>query len=504
MDGKQLQTEWNSICERMKTYDSISENQMNAFFSRIVPQAMSDGFLMVTAENDFIKTWIERHYVDYIKQALKELKGMDYEVAIEVDTSQSQSKTMPAATPQNIQHEETHRPEQVAVAQAPREPMTTEGSLPYEESMDKLEAQEGLIDSRVFEPTSTLTFENFVIGESNKLAYSMAVSVAEQPGRLVMNPLFLYGKSGLGKTHLMRAIQNYINATYPEMKTVYVDANHMSNQYIQASIKSEKEKTSFMKFRMQYEDVDVLLVDDIQELQDKRQTLDIFFQIFNSLINQGKQIVLSADRAPKNIDIDERYSSRFNSGVTADIQPPSMETKLGIIIKYIEEYNQLEPDKEQVDLPDDVKKYIAENSGSNIRELKSAVTRVIMYMMEKPEPHTVTIQEVEKELEDHFSGGSMRKLTIPDIQKAVEEYYKVSHADLIGKKRNRNIAYARQVAIYLSRHMLDLPYNTIAESFGGKDHTTIMYSVTNVEKKVLENRQLREELETIKRIIREE
>ena len=163
-------------------------------------------------------------------------------------------------------------------------------------------------------PSSTLTFENFVIGDSNRMAYSMALNVAEQPGHGPLNPLFIYGKSGLGKTHLMFAIQNYIRETQPQLRTVYVDSSDMLTDYMEAGAAHDKEKSSYKNFKARYEVADVLLIDDIQYLQGKKQTLDIVFQIFNSLINQRKQIILSADRAPKNIDIDERYHSRFKIG----------------------------------------------------------------------------------------------------------------------------------------------------------------------------------------------
>ena len=199
--------------------------------------------------------------------------------------------------------------------------------------------------------------------------------------------------------------------------------------------------------------------------------------------------------------MDERYQSRFNSGGTFDIQPPEVETKLGIIKSFVEEYKATS-NLSNFDLPEEVERYIAENSSSNIRELKSAVTKVIYYMGTTEEGE-ITIAQVSQLLENHFSGGAMKKLTISDIQKQVEGYYGVQHMDLVGQKRARKIVYARQIAIYLSRQMLDLPYNTIAKSFGGRDHTTIMYSVTNVEEKMKENRELREEIENIKKRIRE-
>ncbi len=498
MNSEELRAAWKGVCEQVLTYEAIDSSQMNAFFSRLQPQAMSDGFIMLTADNDFIKTWIERHYAHYIKKALRDIYGIDYTVAIEVDINQEvpdQASFTPAA-------ETSPKPAPKPVEEAPTpkkqtEPKPNSAPRDFEEKRDRPSRYE----ENQLSPTSTLTFENFVIGESNRMAYSMAVAVAEEPGRSMLNPLFIYGKSGLGKTHLMRAIQNYIAETRPDLKTVYEDSADFLSRYVEASVAHDKEKTSFNEFKNRYQEVDVLLIDDIQFLQGRKQTLDIVFQIFNSLVDEGHQVVLSADRAPKNIDIDERYQSRFNSGGTFDIQPPEIETKLGIIKSFIAEY-QSTSGQGDFYLSDEIERYIAENSSSNIRELKSAVTKVI-YAMNAFGKSDITTEEVSRLLENHFSGGTMKKLKIADIQSEVERYYDVSHSDLIGQKRSRKIVYARQIAIYLSRHLLDLPYNYIAKSFGNRDHTTIMYSVTNVEEKMKENRELREELENIKNRIKE-
>lgn len=496
MNSEEVNREWAEICSRVKTYSTINASQVNAFFSRLNPQVMSEDFLMITADNDFIKTWIERHYVEYIHQALEEMHGVDYTIAIEVDVNQEerreQSNSSPAAKPiaeeKPVVKEEQVKPER-------QEPQPSQLNEQSTTSVPKETNHYGV------GATSTLTFENFVIGESNRMAYSMSVAVAEEPGRPILNPLFIYGRSGLGKTHLMRAIQNYISETQPELKTVYVDSADFLSGYVDATVKHDKEKTSYRTFKDRYQEADVLLIDDIQYLQGKEQTLDIVFQIFNKMVDEGKQVILSADRAPKNITMDERYQSRFNSGGTFDIQPPEVETKLGIIKSFVEEYRAT-GDQPGFGIPEEIELYIAENSSSNIRELKSAVTKVI-YRMNAFGSDSITIDEVKKLLENHFSGGAMKKLNIADIQKQVELYYDVSHTELIGQKRTRKIVYARQIAIYLSRQMLDLPYNNIAKNFGGRDHTTIMYSVTNVEEKLKENRELREELENIKRRIRE-
>lgn len=491
MNKEQLEENWKRIYDRVISCDSVDRSQASAFLSRLQPQAMSEGFLMLTADNDFIRNWIERHYSSVIQQALEDIYHTPYTVALEVNPDQAVPE--PAVDSDASPSPEAPQPETVpappsapaaeVAAAAPSCPAPTDDS------------------SVLLMPTSSLTFENFIIGASNQMAYSMALAVAEEPGRPMLNPLFIYGKSGLGKTHLMRAIQNHVTETRPDLETVYVDSADFLTEYVEASLVHDKDKTSFKNFKNNYQKADILLIDDIQYLQGKEQTLDIVFQIFNNMVDQGKQVVLSADRAPKNITMDERYQSRFNSGGTFDIQPPEVETKLGIIKSFVEEYCSTS-NNEAFTLPEDIERYIAENSSSNIRELKSAVTKVI-FAMKAAAGQPFSIDDVSRLLENHFSGGAMKKLSITDIQKQVEDYYDVSHSDLIGQKRVRKIAYARQIAIYLCRDMLDLPYNYIAQCFGGRDHTTIMYSVTSVEEKLKSNRELMEEIENIKRRIKD-
>ena len=532
MESEKLEQVWRAVCDQVKSYNNIDPSQINAFFSRLQPQAMSEDFLMLTADNDFIKTWIERHYVDFIKQALMDLYRTAFTVLIEVDiaaeaagAAQGTVASAPAA-PSSATMAPAGAPAAAAegapagvggytagaptASQPPSQQTAAEQSPIASQIADAYEpvGDDALGDVYQDEdepggpdrPTSTLTFENFVIGDSNRMAYSMAVAVAEMPGKAHLNPLFIYGKSGLGKTHLLRAIQNYVHETMPNLSTIYVDSAELLSDYMEASAAHDKEKSSYKNFKTRYEEADVLLIDDVQYLQGKKQTLDIVFQIFNKLTGQGRQVVLSADRAPKNIDIDERYKSRFNSGGTFDIQPPEIETKLGIVKSFVEEYKENEG-KADFSIPEDIQMYIAESSSSNIRELKSAVTKVIYQMTFFNQPD-LSLDDVRSLLENHFSGGPSKRLTIADIQKEVETFYKVSHADLVGKKRTRNIIYARQIAIYLSRQMLDLPFNDIGKKFN-RDHSTVMYSVTNVEEKMKESRELREELETLKQLIRE-
>ena len=503
MNSEELNRQWQLVSEKILEDGAVDPSQLNAFFSRLQPQAMSDGFLMLTADNDFLKTWVEAHYVSHIQKALKDLKGIDYTVALEVDPTQEEKRNGSQATEARENDALDRQSSQGKAEEAPSVPSREKPAVSVVEEREYSSTPvRSMEEDDLLAPTSSLTFENFVIGESNRMAYSMAVAVAEEPGRQMLNPLFIYGKSGLGKTHLMRAIQNYVNETRPDMKTLYVDSADFLSGYVEATLAHDKQKSSFRNFKSHYQDANILLIDDIQYLQGKEQTLDIVFQIFNYMVGEGKQVVLSADRAPKNITMDERYQSRFNSGGTFDIQPPGVETKMGIIKSFIGEYR-VSSNKPDFDLPEDVSRYIAENSGSNIRELKSAVTKII-YAINAFGVEEVSVDKVSQLLENHFSGGAMKKLAIPDIQKEVERYYDVSHQELVGQKRDRKIMHARKIAVYLSREMLDLPYNSIAKHFGNRDHTTIMHSITSVEKMMSESRETREEIENVKRRIKEQ
>ncbi len=529
VDFQNLNEEWSRVCSSITSREEVDASQIIAFFSRLRPQAMSEGFLMLTAENDFMKQWIERHYLSLIKNALKELYQVDFTVLIEVDptmsapVSQNTTTNSPekSAAQQNAFPSSGNKVQEKPIPSA-NSASNNDGSLSqlqrgnplqdddpkvlserkntpidqhFKESMQKNTMFGGTIN-----PTAQLTFENFVIGDSNRMAYSMAVDVAENPGRTALNPLFIYGKSGLGKTHLLRAIQNYIDETSPLMTTVYVDSADLLNDFTEASIAHDKEKSSFKNFKTRYQQADILLIDDIQSLQGKRQTLEIVFEVFNKLIGWGKQVVLSADRAPKNIDIDERYQSRFSQGGIVDIQPPSVETKLGIIKSFINQYR-INDDKPNLQIPESVQLYIAENSGSNIRELKGAITKVIYHMefFHQPNPG---VEDVRMVLESFFTPALSHTLTVEDIQKEVESFFKISHKDLIGPSRAKEIVQPRQIAIYLCRQMTDLPFNTIAKRFN-RDHSTAMHSVDVMEKLIREDRGIQEEVETLKHIIRE-
>lgn len=485
-----LNEKWAEVCDHVAGFDDVNKPEFNAFMDRVQPQAMSDGFLLATVENDFLKKRIEQNFLPAISRALEEIYGVPFAVSLEVDNSMPPSPASAAqvtASQPSPQAVSTGDGQPGAPQQA--ENVLAEQPLPKAPTAPSHAAMTGAFRS--------LTFQNFVIGESNRMAYSMAVQVAESPGQSALNPLFIYGKSGLGKTHLMRAIQNYVNETQPELVTVYADSEEIVSKYTEASMTNEIDKSSYNNFKALYEVADVLLIDDIQFLQGKTGTLNIVFQILNKLMNQGKQIVLSADRAPKNIDIEERYNSRFMQGGTIDIQPPEIETKLAIVKSFINEYKLTQGDM-GFSLPEDVQMYVAENSGSNIRELKGAINRLIF--SRNADDHEITVPEAAAMLENHFSHGMSRNVTIEDVQKEVESYYKVKHSEMVGPSRAREIMFPRQVAMYLCRVLLDRPYEEVGKKFD-RDHTTVMHSVKKIEKLLLNDRNVQEEVEILRKAI---
>ncbi|MCR2034040.1 chromosomal replication initiator protein DnaA [Adlercreutzia mucosicola] len=566
MDSEKLNDRWSAVKAQILGYPDVNAAEISAFFSRLEPQAMSDSFLMLTAGNEFIKTWVEDHYLASIQRALFDMTGTPFAVAIAVDPTQEQRQTAQAgaataapspaaaapvmaqaagaavplaapatpATPitagaggglnpvsavaagaEPCQVVEVAAPSTVAPVAEPQPFSGAPATPPSPASVAPAGAIETSEASRAAaspapsapvdpaagdQPSSTLTFSNFVIGESNQMAYSMANEVAGNPGRPIFNPLFIYGKSGLGKTHLMLAIKNYIDKTQPHLRTVYADSADFVSKYMEASVAHDREKASFKNFKHYYEEADVLLIDDIQYLQNKKQCLDMVFQLFNSLTAQGKQVVLSADRAPKNIDVDDRYSSRFSSGGIVEVRPPDIETKLAIVKRFAEECSRNEGFS-QCAIPDDIQMYIAENSSSNIRELLSAVTNVL-YRMVFSGQSDMTIEGARVLLENHFSGGMSRNLSAEDIQREVENFFKVSHADLLSAKRSRSIAYPRQIAIYLCRQLLDVPYEDIGRKFN-RDHSTAIYAVGAIEEKLKKERDVQEEVETLQKILSE-
>lgn len=326
------------------------------------------------------------------------------------------------------------------------------------------------------------TFESFVVGTSNEYATAVAQSVARNPGSL-SNPLFLYGKSGLGKTHLMQAIGNKILENSPEKRVVYVTSERFTNDMINSVRDKDTES-----FRQRYRDVDVLLIDDIQFIEKKQGTQEEFFHTFNDLYLNNKQIVITSDRMPKElVSIEERLVGRFEWGLSIDVTTPDYETRVAILKKKAE--------SQHAQLPDEVLSYIAERVDSNIRELEGALLKVISYagISNKPIDMELAVHAVSSIIPE----DGIIKITAQKIIEKISEYYEVSIEDIKGQLRTRAIARPRQIAMYICKKMTNMNYVEIAKAFGNRDRTTVMYGVDKIIDEMSRDEELRADIEYV-------
>ena len=335
------------------------------------------------------------------------------------------------------------------------------------------------------------TFENFIVGESNKFAKATSLAVAEKPG-LMYNPLFIYGNSGLGKTHLMHAIGNYITKT-SNKRVLYVTSEKFVSDFIGISRKNSAGNNfdNVEIFKKKYRDIDVLMIDDIQYLGSANQTQQEFFNTFNDLYGNNKQIIISSDRSPDDLKLlEDRLRTRFNWGLTIDILPPDFKLRMDIIDKKIEGNNMYNT------LPKEVKEYIASNCTNDIRKLEGAITRVFAYatMMSGCE---ITLDLAIEALKDYFVKSIISKNKIDQVMQLVANNYNIGVEDLKSKKRSANISVPRQIAMYICRTVLEESFPKIGIEFGGKDHTTVMHSVHKIKKEIESNPILEMEIQKI-------
>ena len=351
-----------------------------------------------------------------------------------------------------------------------------------------IEQEEDASESFQISPINKqFTFDSFVAGANSKFVYAAAKAVAEAPGE-TFNPLFIYGESGLGKTHLMHAIANEISRLYPEKKVLYTTCENFLNEFID----SIAQKNS-AKFRFHYRNVDVLMIDDVQFLKNKTQVQEEFFHTFNELSAQNKQIVLTSDRPPKEIaTLEERLRTRFEGGMIADIQPPDPETKIAILKKKAEDRKYI--------ITDDVLEFLARDSGHDVRTLEGRLTKVIFASKLHEEP--ITLALAKRALNESVNETEDEEDVTPEkILNAVCSYFKQTRADLIGKGKRADLAKARQICAYLMCEMLSLPLVSVGNMLGGRDHTTIMYARDKMEKLASLNDRIAKEIDDIKNII---
>ena len=339
------------------------------------------------------------------------------------------------------------------------------------------------------------TFDNFIVGNSNKFAHAAALSVAENPGNMY-NPLFIYGNSGLGKTHLMHAIGNFISEN-TNKSVLYVTSDNFIQDFISMTKKDDNGNNfNYVDFfKNKYRNIDVLIIDDIQFLGGATQTQQEFFHTFNNLYNDSKQIIVSSDRSPADLKmLEERLRTRFTWGLTVNIYPPDFALRTEILKKKIIAGNF------EKEIPDDVIEYIASNIGTDVRQLEGSITRLIAYstIMGGAE---ITLDLAIEALKDFISKGMGEKNDVHRIQKIVSEYFQISVEDIRSKKRSSNISFPRQIAMYLCRAMTNESFPKIGTEFGGKDHSTVMHSVEKIENEIKVNKDLANIIEKLKKDI---
>lgn len=334
------------------------------------------------------------------------------------------------------------------------------------------------------------TFDTFVVGNNNRFAHSASLAVAESPGE-AYNPLYIYGGPGLGKTHLMHSIGHFILNKNPDSKVIYVTSEQFTNEVIE-SIRSGSNSSSMSKFRDKYRKVDVLMIDDIQFIIGKESTQEEFFHTFNALQTQGKQIILTSDKPPKEMEtLEERIRSRFEWGLMADIGAPEYETRMAILRKKAE--------NDHLDISDDIINYIATNIKSNVRELEGALNKLIAYQKLVNLPITMDIAE--KELQNIITPDKPKEITPQLIIEVVSEHYHITVSQMISKVRSNDISKPRQIAMYLCKTMTDCPLDTIGQLLGGRDHSTIIHGIKKVTNDYETDEQTKSTIETIKKKI---
>ncbi|MBR4694106.1 MAG: chromosomal replication initiator protein DnaA [Bacilli bacterium] len=337
-----------------------------------------------------------------------------------------------------------------------------------------------------------LNFDNFVVGDTNKFAKTAALAVAENPGT-TYNPLFIYGKSGIGKTHLMHAIGNYINETKPDLKVLYTTSDDFRKDYTGIANQNGNSLDYANDFKNKYRNIDVLIIDDIQYLVDAKKTQEEFFHTFNELHGKGKQIIISSDRSPEDLKVlEERLRSRFAWGLPVDIYPPDFDLRCRILKDKIKRLPSLDNK-----VTDEAIEFIANNFDNDVRSLEGAINRLAAYTA-MIVPDKIDMEFTNEALKDYIKINPYSSNDIGSIQKAVADYYKITVEVLKGKRRSANIAYPRMVAMYLCRMLTDESFPRIGLEFGGRDHSTVIHAVDKIESDLKENSKLKEIMNEIK------
>ncbi len=459
MNSYDLAEIWVRCKDKLK--ESFNEKVFNVWIKPIMPLEVTYTYYKVAVKNDFFKTMLEENYAQVIEGVLAGIMSKNIKLIIEtMDNGSSGSE---------------------AAEEMPAVPAKREQQQLFNENTSVQQPDESNLNPKY-------VFETFVIGNSNRFAHAAAQAVANDPAH-AYNPLFLYGGVGLGKTHLMHAIGNRIKQNNPSMKVLYTSSEKFTNEIIN----SIQNKTT-EAFRQKYRNIDCLIIDDIQFLKGKEQTQVEFFHTFNALKDADKQIIISSDRPPREIEtLEDRLRSRFDQGLTADIQTPDLETRMAIL--------RTKAASDNIVLPTEVITLLATNIATNIREIEGAYNKIVAYtsLMHMP----ITVETAQKVLSDMGNDIKTRTITYEGIIKVVADHYNVKQDELFNKKRTQNIAFPRQVAMYLCRELADLSYPRIGELFGGRDHTTVIHAYEKISNFKNSNLAFQNELQEIIEILRQ-
>jgi chromosomal replication initiator protein len=425
---------WNEVISRMNT--SISEQESTTWLQRISYASSDDHKLILAVPSLFIRDYVSSQYKDTIETILHELTGESVTVEFSVQKSEEPPKS--------------HVPKQTQYH-------ATAAAIPHPK------AQKRPKDPNI---NTSYQFDSFVVGDNSAFAYNVSMAIAKNPG-VSYNPCLIYGGVGLGKTHLIQSIGNYIQDHTPELQVVYVTAEMFTNEFIQAI---GEEKTP--QFRHKYRKADVLLIDDIHFLQRKTSTQEEMFHVFNNLFEANKQLVFTCDRPINELqDIADRLKNRFTRGINVDLQPPDFETRLAILRRKCE--------GKPCHISSEVLDYIGRSVNTNVRDLEASLTKLIAYsnLLNKE----ITIEIAREQLKSTYSMSKDQSMSIDSIIRVVADYFNISPYDIRGKKRTKSVVLPRQIAMYIARTITDFSTTEIGYEFGGRDHTTVMHSVQRVE-----------------------
>jgi chromosomal replication initiator protein len=429
---------WNEVAGRLR--GALNDATYSTWFGEAAGLELSDNVFVLRVPNDFTRDWIEGHFLGLIGAAVRDVTGSERPVQVRVSEPQTS-----IAEDGEVAEEET----------------------PVERIVASTRPESGGFNAKY-------TFDSFVIGSSNRFAHAAALAVAEAPAQ-AYNPLFIYGGTGLGKTHLLQAVAQYVSEHSSEMSVRYVTSETFMNDFIN-SLRDKR----IEGFKQRYRTYDVLLIDDVQFFEHKERIQEEFFHTFNSLYEAGSQIVMSSDRPPRDIaTLEERLRSRFEWGLITDIQPPDLETRIAILRKKVK--------TDGIHVPDpQVLTFIAGRVSSNIRELEGALTRVVAFS--SLTGLAMSVELAQNVLKDVFPQGEAAEVSIKRIQDLVAERFSLSLEELCGDKRSQNIVYPRQVAMYLSRELTDSSLPKIGKEFGGRDHTTVIHATSKIARLIREDR----------------